>query len=216
MAGLKRAPGFTLVELMLATLIFSMVIAGLAAIYTTAFSQSGAVLRDARLKTTAMVAFKGMTQNLVSATRLDSPPKGGSGNVLRGCTNMAPDGVQNTAAVAFGSFGYCVQPGAVGTCGTPEAPAPCLYQYNWANICPSPVLSNGNCGSTVGGAVPEFVASRVMVPASIPNYFVRTTAMAAGNQVHIGMVFQRDATGKIPVMQYEVQTVANTQFDARL
>lgn len=216
MAKLKRASGFTLVELMLATLIFSMVIAGLAAVYTTAFSQSGAVLRDARLKSTAMISFKRMTATLVSATRLDSPAKNGSGAVLSGCRNMAPDGQQNTTAQIFGSFAFCVQPAAIGGCGTPTAPSPCLFAYSWDNICPAPGVTAANCGNSLSGVTPEFMASRVMAPAGIPNYFVRTTAMAAGNQVHIGMVFQRDATGKIPTMQFRVDTVANTQFDARL
>lgn len=221
MAKLKRAPGFTLVELMLATLIFSMVIAGLASIYTTAFSQSGSVLRDARLKSTAMLSFKQMTQSLVSATRLDSPPKNGSGVVLSGCTNMAPDGQQNTMALGFGAFTFCVQPGAVGACQDPNdstsvRPAPCLFSYTWNNVCPPPAVSAASCGNSVNGATPVFMASRVMPPTGIPNYFVRTTAMAAGNQVHIGMIFQRDATGKIPMTQFRVDTVAHTQFDARL
>lgn len=221
MAKLKNASGFTLVELMLATLIFSMVIAGLAAIYTTAFSQSGAVLRDARLKSTAMISFKTITQGLVSATRLDSPAKNGSGAILSGCTNMAPDGVQNTAALSFGSFAYCVQPNAVGLCQDPNdpnsvRPAPCLFSYTWTNTCPPPGVTVANCGNSIGGVAGAFMASRVMVPTGLPNYFVRTTAMAAGNQVHIGMVFQRNASGKIPMMQFRVDTVANTQFDARL
>lgn len=208
---LNATPGFTLVELMLATLIFSMVIAGLAAIYSTAFSQSGSVLRDARLKSSAMIAFKDMTQRLVGATRLDAPGVAASGSVLRGCTNMAPDGAQNTMATGFGSFGFCVQPGAVGACGTPSAPAPCLFSYNWNNICPAPALSNGNCGAAVNGVTPEMLASRVLVPAAYANYFVRT-----GNSVRISMTFQRDATGKIQTMRYDVSTVAHGQFDTRL
>lgn len=203
--------GFTLVELMLATLIFSMVIAGLAAIYSTAFSQSGAVLRDARLKSSAMIAYKDMTQRLVGATRLDSPTATGSGSVLRGCTNMAPDGVQNTTAIGFSSFGFCVQPGAVGACGSATSPAPCLFSYNWPNVCPAPALTNANCGNAVSGVPPEMLASRVLVPAAYANYFVRT-----GNSVRMSFTFRRDATGKIPTMNYEVSTVGHGQFDTRL
>lgn len=216
MAGLNRSSGFTLVELMLATLIFSMVIAGLAAIYTTAFSQSGAVMRDARLKTSAMIAFKRMNMMLNGATRLDAPAKGTTGTILRGCSNMAPDGVRNTTAVGFGSFAFCIQTGAVGGCGTTASPAPCLFSYEWPGVCPSPAVGAGTCGGAISGQSPEMLSSRVLVPNGRADYFERTTTMAAGNQVNIGMAFQRDGVGKIPTMRYEVTTVAHAQFDARL
>ena len=202
---------------MIASLIFSIMISGFAAIYTTAFSQGGAVTRDSRLRTSAMIAFKGMNLMLVGATRLDQPGLNSSGNVLRGCRNFSPDGVRHTLLVPVDSFAYCVQPGGIGGCGTVAAPAPCLFSYRW-NGCPAPAVSAGNCGANISGAVPDMLSPRVLYPAlpATQNHFIRLNSQAAGNQIHIQFVFQRDATGKIPTLRYEINTVAHTQVDGRL
>lgn len=220
----SRAAGFTLVELMLATLIFSMVIAGFAAIYTTAFSQSGTVLRDARLKSVSMVSTKSITRKMAVATRVDLPPRGASGMVLTGCERMAPD----NDTMGFGSssaFGFCIQPGAANGCGTANNPAPCLFMHTW-NACPPPALNSSNCGAALGGQV-EMLASRVLVPGPLvpsnacsatttfypasPNYFTR-----GGNDVRIALRLCRPQGGKVPKMWHDSSTVAHGHFDSRL
>ena len=227
-----RRAGFTLVELMIATLIFSMVIAGFAAIYTTAFSQSGAVLRDARLKSTAMISLKDMTNVLARATRIVQPAIDGSENAVTGCANMAPDATRNTTLQPITGFGFCVQPAALGQCdspvppstGQPELshPAPCLFKYTWNSCGPPPVLSGGNCGDALSGATPELLAWRVLLPAVAPPdnnctpsgaaYFTRVTATAVG----IKMRLCRNGRGQSPVQWYDVSTFASGQFDPRL
>lgn len=206
----RRAAGFTLVELMIASLIFSMVIAGFAAIYSTAFSQSGQVLREARLKSTGLVSFKAITRQMAAATRVDQPPVGGSGSVLTGCARMAPDGDPMGFPSAT-SFGFCIQTGSVGACGGPDAPPPCLFSYLWS-VCPPPppALSPGSCGSA---APAQLMASRVLLPAGYADYFMRA---GTGSAVRISMQYRRDASGKIPQMNYEVSTVAHGHFDSRL
>lgn len=225
MSASRRSAGFTLVEMMIATLIFSMVIAGFAAIYTTAFSQSGAVLRDARLKSVTMVNFKSITKKMAAATRVDQPAAASNGTALTGCERMAPD----NDTMGFGStsaFGFCIQTGNSNGCGTADNPAPCLFSYAWAS-CPPPSLNTGNCGATLGAIEVEMLASRVLVPspnnptdicstttsfyAGAPNYFTR-----GGNDVRIAMRLCRPAGGKVPVMWFDNVTVAHGQFDSRL
>lgn len=207
----RRAAGFTLVELMIASLIFSMVIAGFAAIYSTAFSQSGQVLREARLKSNGLVSFKSITKQMAAATRIDQPAAGASGSVLTGCANMAPDSTQHVAG-GVSAFGFCIQTGSVGACGTPDTPPPCLFSYAW-NTCPSPGLSSGNCGNTVGSSAAQLLSSRVLLPSGYTDYFMRA---GTGSAVRISMQYRRDASGKIPEMNYEVTTVAHGHFDSRL
>ncbi|TPW21714.1 MAG: hypothetical protein FD126_410 [Elusimicrobia bacterium] len=227
MSARRPASGFTLVEMMIATLIFSMVIAGFAAIYTTAFSQSGAVLRDARLKSIAMISFKNITKKMASATRVDLPLAGASGTAMTGCAQMAPDG----DPMGFGSssaFGFCIQTGTSNGCGTADNPPPCLFMYTWA-ACPPPALNTGNCGSALGAVEVEMLASKVLVPGPIdPEDDCRTTTSfytgitdyftRGGNDVRVAVRLCRPKPlgSKIPLMWYDSSTVAHGHFDSRL
>ncbi|MBI5597655.1 MAG: type II secretion system protein [Elusimicrobia bacterium] len=215
----RRPAGFTLVELMLASLIFSMVVAGLAAIYSTAYHQSGRIITDSRLKSTAAIALRQVTQEVVSATRFDEPAPGGSGSVLRGCSNMATDGTQITAAQPVTSFGFCVQNNTNGACTLPDSPPPCLVYYRWPNVCAAPALNGGNCGSTVSGVTPFVLASHLEVSAdpSMPQYFTRNTGQKSwGTSVRVAFSVSRDATQSMPKAIYEVDTIVSGQFDGRL
>lgn len=211
--------GFTLVELMLASLIFSMVVAGLAAIYSTAYHQSGRIITDSRLKSTAAIALRQVTQEVVAATRFYEPAPGASGSYLRGCSNMATDGTVITAAQPVSSFGFCVQGAAQGACAAPDSPPPCLVYYRWPNVCPPPVLNAGNCGATVNGVAPFVLASHLEVSAdpTMPQYFTRNTAQKSwGTSVRVAFQVSRDATQSMPKAIYEVDTIVSGQFDGRL
>lgn len=232
MSKTRRAVGFTLVELMIATLIFSMVIAGFAAIYTTAFSQSGAVLRDARLKSVTMVVFKSITRKMASATWVQQPAAGSNDSALTGCTNRAPDNLPNFIGPVPNlppAFGFCIQPGSANGCGTVDNPAPCLFSYTWA-ACPPPALNTGNCGATLGATEVEVLASRVLIPSpnnptnlcsttsppfynGASNYFTR-----GGNDVRVAMRLCRPKPigSKVPLLWFDNITVAHGQFDSRL
>lgn len=84
----KRA-GFTLVELMIATLIFSMVIAGLSMIYSTVYRQGIRSLHDTRLKTMGFVTMKAIANELGEATLLTEPTFGSKGDILSGFKNCS-------------------------------------------------------------------------------------------------------------------------------
>lgn len=232
MSAPRRAAGFTLVEMMIATLIFSMVIAGFAAIYTTAFSQSGTVLRDARLKSNMMVAFKDINKRMASATWITQPAMGSSGTALAACTNRAPDDQPNFNGVVPNlapAFGFCVQTGISNGCGSSDNGPPCLFRYTWA-ACPPPALNTGNCGAALGASEVEMVASGVLVPGPNPptdtcpttpppfllgvaNYFTR-----GGNDVRVAMRLCRPKPigSKIPLLWYDSVTVTHGHLDSRL
>lgn len=232
MSKTRRNVGFTLVEMMIATLIFSMVIAGFAAIYTTAFSQSGAVLRDARMKSVTMVNFKSITQRMASATWVQQPAAGGNDTALTGCTNRAPDDQPNFPGVVPNlppAFGFCIQTGTANGCGTPDNPAPCLFSYTWAS-CPPPALNTGNCGAALGAVEVEMLASRVLVPSpNDPTALCSTTAppfytgasnyfTRGGNDVRVAMRLCRPKPigSKVPLLWFDNITVAHGTFDSRL
>lgn len=233
MSASRRASGFTLVEMMIATLIFSMVIAGFAAIYTTAFSQSGAVLRDARLKSNMMVAFKNINKRMASATWITQPAMGSSGTALAACTNRAPDDQPNFNGVIPNldpAFGFCVQTGISNGCGSSDNGPPCLFKYTWA-ACPPPALNTGNCGAALGALEVEMLASGVLVPGpspneptndcatttvlypNSPNYFTR-----GGNDVRVAVRLCRPKPlgSKIPLLWYDSVTVTHGHLDSRL
>lgn len=217
----RRPAGFTLVELMLASLIFSMVVAGLAAIYSTAYHQSGRIITDSRLKSTAAIALRQVTQEVVSATRFLEPGPGASGSCLRGCSNVATDGTLITTAQPVTSFGFCVQAATLGSCAAPDAPPPCLVYYRWTGpgVCPPPALGAGNCGSTVNGVAPFVLASHLEVSAdpTMPQYFTRNTSQKSwGTSVRVAFQVSRDATPSMPKAIYEVDTIVSGQFDGRL
>lgn len=109
---MKQRNGFTLGELLIATLIFGFMITSLATIYATANKHMFQQYRQNTVKTTASVAMKDMVNNLMAANRIDMPPFGtaadscpsGSGNCLafafnvdqnRGC-RIAPASTPNS------------------------------------------------------------------------------------------------------------------------
>lgn len=214
-----RPTGFTLVELMLASLIFSMVVAGLAAIYSTAFKQSGKIITDTRVKSTAAIALRHITQQLASVNRIDEPANGASGSVVRACSNVATDGNQITTAVGISAVAFCVQPGTVGLCASPGAPPPCLFYYGFAGICPAPAVSAANCGTTISGVAPFLLGAHLEASSNptMPDYFSRSSGGAnTGNLLRVAFQISRDATATQPKVIYNVDTMVAGQFDARL
>lgn len=109
---MAKRKGFTLGELLIATLIFGFMISSLATIYATANKHMFQQYRANTVKSSASIAMKDMVNNLMAANRIDYPPYGtaadpcpsGPGNCLafafnvdqnRGC-RIAPASTPNT------------------------------------------------------------------------------------------------------------------------
>ncbi len=111
---MAKRKGFTLAELVLAIFIFSFMSMSLATIYATANRHMFQNYRRNIIKTNADFAMKAIQNNLSMATRLDSPPYGGAGNILAFATNVDqlngcyPISTGDTAAWHY----FCVTPDA--------------------------------------------------------------------------------------------------------
>ncbi|MFH1618735.1 MAG: type II secretion system protein [bacterium] len=84
--------GFTLVEVLVAVLIFSLVITGLAAIYATSQRYLSQSFKQNLIKGEIAMAAKTVTRALNLATRIDSPASGQEGDTLAFAVNIAEDG----------------------------------------------------------------------------------------------------------------------------
>ncbi|MFA6031069.1 MAG: prepilin-type N-terminal cleavage/methylation domain-containing protein [Elusimicrobiota bacterium] len=217
MGASARRRGFTLAELMFAIAIFSMVMAGLGAIYVSSLRQSVSISGEARLKSMAVLAMHAVRSEVVVATRIDSPVEGGTSDVLIGGRNVARDGMNPMDGIAGDTrwFGFCVRYTPIGACGSSLLdPTPCIFYYSGAGW-PPPAVGAGNCGSPLGGATPMLVASGLNGPANgAPNYFSRQIAFKAANwnQVRFSFRLTRAATGASQVLNYSGDSTFNGQF----
>ena len=225
--------GFTLAELMVASLLFAMVIAGLATIYATLFKQTGRVMSENMLKNQATVAMRAIKQEIGQATMLTVPALGSSSNHLAGCRNLLSDGtiVESSAKAymegassgfGFGCFRFCVRPtelvGSQCLTGS-QTPPPCLFYYrpesglvavgwrNQPNSPPGPAVDDSTCGTSVGGILPQQLASNLVLPTGVGNYFNRTGAGAVeGNVVRTAFVLRKDKGPNHGRLVYEVDS----------
>ncbi len=83
----KRA-GFTLVELVIATLIFGFMMTSLATIYSTANKHMFQNYRLNTFKSSASIAMKAITTRLQEANRIDAPGLNASGSILAFAVNV--------------------------------------------------------------------------------------------------------------------------------
>src|SRR3989339_356803 len=80
--------GFTLVELVIATLIFGFMVMSLATLHSTASKHMLQSYRQNTVKSNASVAMRTITARLAEANRIDAPAPGNSGNTLRFAVNV--------------------------------------------------------------------------------------------------------------------------------
>ncbi|MFH1726727.1 MAG: hypothetical protein ABII00_19130 [Elusimicrobiota bacterium] len=202
--------GFSLAELVIASLLFSMVIAGLAAIYGTVFQQSGRILGNSRIKNQAAYALRAMQNQVTVATHLEDPPRGVPGSQLSGCRNAKPDGTRIVPSPEkHGSFGFCLRNTAIRLCQVPGNSPPCLFYYYWPNICPPPQVTPANCGNPVSGVSPEVLASEVEGGAGGGNVFERSQEIT---DVRIAFAVTKAKTRSHPKLSYAVDTTLHAHF----
>lgn len=225
-----RRAGFTIVELIIASLIFSMVIAGLAVIYTTALNQTGIIVMSTKVQAMGNVSWRAFSREVPAATVLFMPVKDGFGSFLTGCNQNAPNGVDFKNFIPGTplprSFAFCVQPGAINGCpdanspvpGIPPNPQGCLFYYNWpANAaCYNPVINAGNCGTTINNATAVLIASLVENNPVMPGaYFSRAAAnLALPNGVRVAYQLRRSPTkaGQATTI-FVVDEILSAQFN---
>lgn len=85
---MKKRPGFTLAELLLAVMIFGFMATSLATIYSTSNRHMFQNYRANIVKTNVGVAMKAVQNQLSIATKLDVPAYNASGNILAFATNV--------------------------------------------------------------------------------------------------------------------------------
>lgn len=233
MSRLGRRAGFTLVELMIASMIFSMVIAGLAAIYTTALSQTGFVVMNTKVLAMGNVAWRALAREFPSATFIYAPPKDGRGQFLEGCNHIAPDLVNFQAFIPDApapetfprTFAFCVQTGVTPNCPAapaviapiPANPQGCLFYYQWSAACFDPGVTAANCGLSISGVEPVMLASLLETNPAVPGgaFFSRAPAdLGLPNGVRVGFQVRRSPKklGQVPAV-YAVDELLSAQFN---
>lgn len=218
--------GFTLVELMVSSLLFSLVIAALSAIYSTAFGQSGKAFREGRVKAMALGSMKAIMKHVGESNRIDLPTRTGggiTGRHLTGCSNQAPDGARITPSENVTRFHFCVRltnlpPGRA--CDGEPDPAPCMFYYTKENAsaCVASDVTDANCGTATSAmGSPRFLASGLEINAGMPanGYFTRAPgALLAGEANSVRMTYKvtRAPVGNGKKTIYIVDTTASGQF----
>ncbi|OIO09560.1 MAG: hypothetical protein AUJ52_06240 [Elusimicrobia bacterium CG1_02_63_36] len=226
MAGsvMKKSDGFTIVELIIASLLFSMVIAALSAIYATAFGQSGRTFRESRTKLMATMSMRALMRETAQATRIDLPAQDSYGRELSGCSNAKSDSTRITTAQQSTRFHFCVRNSNLGSglCdGDPDA-APCLFYYtrSVSGNCPASDVTVSNCGNTTGTmGTPQLLASGLEELSTMPSdgYFSRRDGDFAqeDNAVRIAYNVTRPPGPNSPKLYFQVDTSASSQFGVR-
>lgn len=85
---MKNRPGFTLAELLIAILIFSLMMISLATIYGTSNRHLFQSYRENVVKSNLNIAMKTIQNAVSKATRIDAPSPGSSSNELKVATNV--------------------------------------------------------------------------------------------------------------------------------
>ncbi|OGS29928.1 MAG: hypothetical protein A2218_12260 [Elusimicrobia bacterium RIFOXYA2_FULL_53_38] len=129
--------GFTLVELVIATLIFGFMVMSLATLHSTASKHMLQSYRQNTVKSNASVAMKTITARLAEANRIDAPTPGNSGNTLRFAVNVDQTSgcypINTSLPASWHEF--CHVPGVTTRCPLGN----CLYYHT------GPIAGGGNC-----------------------------------------------------------------------
>jgi len=134
---LRTRKAFTLVELIIASLLFGFMIMSLATIYSTATKHMFQSYRQNTVKSNASVAMKTITAKLAAANRIDLPGPGSWGNSLRFAVNVD----QTTGCYPINPaepvtwHEICYAPDVTGTCPLGN----CLYYHTGT------IAGGGNC-----------------------------------------------------------------------
>lgn len=125
---MKKRPGFTLAELILAVIIFGFMSTSLATIYSTANRNMFQNYRSNIIKTNVGLSMRAIQNTLTTATRLDAPLYNSSGNILAFASNVDQlSGCYpvNSAALSAALIGTQVSPASPPTwhyfCIAPDA-----------------------------------------------------------------------------------------------
>jgi len=216
----RVARGFSLVELLIAVMLGSMLMMGLGSIFATTFrAQSGEFRREIN-QDSVLAGYRSITRDVGNATSMSLPAFGGSGDTLRGCTNYtvfpaASGGLRISNAVAVRHFNYCVNAAgimfftfrdfALGTGTCPAAAVACNATYP------------GGTMIQIGRGLAR--AERVTGPGtSVPinnecgnqNYFCRSAARPR-NVVQIHFQVDRSTAASIVSTDVTMDAAANDQ-----
>ncbi len=139
--------GFTLIEMIVAILLSTLVLLGIIAVAASMVRQHFESLSQGELSGQALISLAQMYQDIENANVLAAPPApvlpatSSSGNALAGCTNWSLlYGKALNSVQPVQSFYYCAAPD-----GTPAHPgAYDLWRYS-CNSCPP--ATPGSCGS---------------------------------------------------------------------
>ncbi|MBI4051435.1 MAG: prepilin-type N-terminal cleavage/methylation domain-containing protein [Elusimicrobia bacterium] len=224
--------GFTLVEMIVAVVIFGMVAAALVVTSSTFWSQADSITSgDARLRAMGARSIRAMQQEISLATLLARPLQGASAGFLSGAQNVRPDDSGEIVDMTGGEdrrwFHFCVV-GAVGGgdciagCVPPSCqnPQPCLWYYS--GVWPFPlslfVGGPGTCGTIQGGVTPLLLASQINCPTgpapTATNCFTRVAGEGVPelNAVRVSFNLNKQQTPTTPAANFNVDTTFNMNF----
>lgn len=180
---MAKRSGFTLVELIIAVFIFGYMASSLATIYATSHRHMFQNYRANMIKTGTLVAMRAIQNNVISATRIDSPAPGAQGNVLAFAVNVDQMSgcypintampttwhyfclANDAATPGFQSFYY-----HTGTIGGGNA-CTNINPTIWNGVYPVP-----RCGASMPGQTVSKLAEYVTTPAAGGNLFSRRAA----------------------------------------
>lgn len=215
-----RNGGFTLVEILVAVFIFSMVMAGLSAIYSTAYRQGYRTLRDMHLKTGGARALREIQAELQTATLIEQPANGAAGSILSGFKNYmatynpSDPYIRISQSEAVEWFYFCVSGPFSGRCedGVPTVyhKPMCLWRYSGTGTT-VPIPAPANCGDAPGVIVASGLTSDELGNGS---FFSRSSADGVDerNQVRVNWVMRIPATNTQPPLAYNADATFNLQF----
>jgi len=203
--------GFSLMELILVTLLMGMVLAGLAAFQGTLVQQRGRLIQEIMVQNQADIARKKILAELSEATAIASPLDlvGGiatSANDLQGYKNVYLDPATNTyktidASVGMRFFRFCVNGGKLYYYWGKNAIIP---PYTSPSTFPDFTITCGGGGTTTGSPV-------ILAGGPTASFFVTYTPAAPNTRV-----FQRPRNNYIQVfLRVAFEAVQDAKDKAR-
>lgn len=190
---MKKKQAFTLIEMMVALIIFSFMLMSMSSIYITAEKHMFQNYRSDRMRTSLTAAMKFLKTTMAQASRIDSPAFGNNSNILAFASNVDPAGCYPIDGVAANSrwHYFCMANCPAGYIGiTPGYSTPqCLYYHTKAisggGGCPNGAAWDPNssypitCGIQTRGAGESVVllAPFIAKPQNSPNLFSRLTSV---------------------------------------